>query len=207
MLDNWQRIEKIVDWTGLSVNAFAMRIGLNRAENLYQIKKGNNGISKELATQIANRYPNVNRNWLITGDGEPFLDEKSIAARGLPYYKTEVATLMRAPHDYTPAGYLSVPQFMGSQLAALNVGTAMLPRIPDGACVFIRKSTLKRLSPGNIYLIISPTFNGIRIIRRLPEKPDELRLVPCNSADFDEMILSAGEVESIWEVAGYLMTL
>ena len=49
LLDDWQRIEKIVRWTGLSVNSFALSIGLNRSENLYRIKRGDNGISKELA--------------------------------------------------------------------------------------------------------------------------------------------------------------
>ena len=61
LLDDWQRIEKIVRWTGLSVNSFALSIGLNRSENLYRIKRGDNGISKELAELIAARYPEISR--------------------------------------------------------------------------------------------------------------------------------------------------
>ncbi len=183
MLDNWQRIEKIVDWTGLSVNGFAMRIGLKRAENLYQIKKGNNGISKDLASLIASRYPSVNRGWLLTGEGEPFLND-------MP--------------SYTPTAFRA---FADCEVTAIPQGTAMEPRIPAQANVLVRRSSVKHILPGNIYLIISPRFSGIRVVRRSPEKPEELRLVPWNREDYDEVILSANEVESVWAVAGYLMGL
>ena len=73
LLDDWQRIEKIVRWTGLSVNSFALSIGLNRGENLYRIKRGDNGISKELAELIAARYPEISRAWIITGEGGMFI--------------------------------------------------------------------------------------------------------------------------------------
>ena len=40
-----------------------MSIGLKRAENLYQIKKGNNSISKELAELITIKYCNINNSF------------------------------------------------------------------------------------------------------------------------------------------------
>ena len=59
MLDTWHRLERVIKWTGLSVNSFALNIGLKRSENLYQIKKGNNGISRDLATLITTKYPSA----------------------------------------------------------------------------------------------------------------------------------------------------
>ena len=38
MQTDWNRLKKVIDWSRLSVNAFAKHIGLKRAENLYQIK-------------------------------------------------------------------------------------------------------------------------------------------------------------------------
>ena len=55
VLDDWQRIEKVVRWAGLSVNAFALHIGLHRGENPYQLKPGNNGISTQLAELVVAR--------------------------------------------------------------------------------------------------------------------------------------------------------
>ena len=69
-MTDWQRLEQVIKWTGLSTNAFATGIGLKRSENLYQIKRGNNRISKNLAELIVRKYGSVNRAWLLTGEGE-----------------------------------------------------------------------------------------------------------------------------------------
>lgn len=35
----WERLKRVIRYSGLSTNAFARAIGLKRGENLYQIKK------------------------------------------------------------------------------------------------------------------------------------------------------------------------
>ena len=40
-MDNWQRIDSVIRWANMTINYFALYIGLPRGENLYQIKKGN----------------------------------------------------------------------------------------------------------------------------------------------------------------------
>ena len=50
--NNWQRIEAVIKWANMSTNYFARHIGLARGENLYQIKRGNNGISLDVADRI-----------------------------------------------------------------------------------------------------------------------------------------------------------
>ena len=54
--DNWERLSKVIYWAGMSVNYFATYIGMERSEALYQIKRGNFGISYELADLIVARY-------------------------------------------------------------------------------------------------------------------------------------------------------
>lgn len=39
-MDNWQRIDSVIRWANMTINYFALYIGLPRGENLYQIKKG-----------------------------------------------------------------------------------------------------------------------------------------------------------------------
>ena len=95
MLDTWHRLERVIKWTGLSVNSFALNIGLKRSENLYQIKKGNNGISRDLATLITTKYPSVSKAWLLTGEGEMFVEQVAASASqaGVPYYGIGTAML------------------------------------------------------------------------------------------------------------------
>ena len=70
----WDRLEKIITRSGMTTNAFARHIGLPRGENLYQIKRGNNGISQDVARRICDKFPNVNKLWLLTGEGKAFAD-------------------------------------------------------------------------------------------------------------------------------------
>ena len=44
-------------------------------ENLYQIKKGNNGISLDVAKRIVSKFPQVDKLWLLTGDGQMLRDD------------------------------------------------------------------------------------------------------------------------------------
>lgn len=69
-IGEWRRIEAVIRWTGLSTSAFARRIGLLHAENLYQIKRGNNGISLNVATLICKEFPEVDKLWLLTGEND-----------------------------------------------------------------------------------------------------------------------------------------
>ena len=70
--DCWNRINKIIARSGMNTNAFARHIGLPRGENLYQIKRGNNGISRDVADRICKAFPEVNKLWLLTGEGAAF---------------------------------------------------------------------------------------------------------------------------------------
>ena len=72
---NWQRIEMVIQQSKMTANAFARHIGLPRGESLYQIKKGNNGISLDVATRICQHYPKIDKLWLLTGDGQMLRDD------------------------------------------------------------------------------------------------------------------------------------
>ena len=67
--DNWARIEAVINMAQMTTNAFARHIGLPRGENLYQIKRGNNGVSLDLANRIVAKFSEVSKLWLLTGDG------------------------------------------------------------------------------------------------------------------------------------------
>ena len=70
---HWERIEAVIKhYQFRSVSAFARHIGLKRAENLYQIRRGNNGISPKLAATINTSFPKVSKAWLLTGEQQMF---------------------------------------------------------------------------------------------------------------------------------------
>ena len=205
MLDNWQRIEQIIKWAGFaSVSAFAREIGLNRSENLYQIKRGNNGISKDLADTIVSRFPDVSKAWLLTGEGSMLRGDNRYRSFDVPFYKADAIQVVTAGDVPEPSCYISFPVFENCDFAAFSMTDAMEPEIPRGTILFFRKVAPQTFVPGETYLVISAEFNGVRTIRRDP-KGDELRLVARNKAAFDEVIIPADSIEKLYMVRGIVI--
>lgn len=204
MLDNWHRIERIVKWTGLSVNAFAHTIGLNRAENLYQIKKGNNGISRELADTIAAKYPNISRAWILTGEGEMLGSEQKSSLSDIPIFEVEITKLMAAEQKPAPDYYMSLPWFKGSDFTAVSLTDSMVPDIPAFARVVFKAVELEDIVPGNMYFVGSKTYSGIRYVRR-EIGSSTLRLVPSNTDKYDELAVEVDQVEKLLQVKGIII--
>lgn len=65
-----ERLKCVIEYYKMSTNKFAEYIGLKSAQNLYDVLKGRNGISKDLSEKIKALCVNVNISWLLTGEGE-----------------------------------------------------------------------------------------------------------------------------------------
>lgn len=65
-----ERIQAVVAYSEMSMNRFAIHIGLPRGENLYQIKRGHNGVSHDVADRICEKFPEIDELWLLTGKGQ-----------------------------------------------------------------------------------------------------------------------------------------
>ena len=205
MLDNWQRIEQIIKWAGFaSVSAFAREIGLNRSENLYQIKRGNNGISKDLAETITLKLPQVSKAWLLTGEGAMLRGDGRYRSFDIPFYKTDAVQVAMAAEPMDPAYYISFPVFGECDFAAYSMTDAMEPEIPRGTMLFFQEIAPGAIVPGETYLVMSPLFNGVRTVRRDPKSSD-LRLVARKKADFDEVVMSVDNITKLYIVRGIVI--
>ena len=63
-------IDELLDYLKLSASSFAKSIGYDSPNRIYYILRFRNGVSKEVAKDITDAYPDVNYNWLLTGKGE-----------------------------------------------------------------------------------------------------------------------------------------
>lgn len=77
------RMEQLIKALGLKRPDFAREVGINNT-TLHNYVKGR-PIKAENAAKIVERYPNVNLNWLITGEGEMFAEGKAPEARHHPH--------------------------------------------------------------------------------------------------------------------------
>ena len=62
----------------LNPKSFAESLGFKRTDRIYNVLKGLNGISNDLARIITDKYPSVNYEWLLTGIGNMFINYNQI---------------------------------------------------------------------------------------------------------------------------------
>lgn len=202
-MTSWERLEQIIAQLGLNVNSFAKEIGLKRSERLYQIKKGNYEISKNLSSLITKRFSTVNEGWLLTGQGEMLKSSKE--SKKIPLYGIGIEDLPFDMSTIDPKDQLDIPVLSGSDFAVVNNGEAMAPEISHGSLVFVKKTDIDAVLFGDIYLIISEKFNVIRVIREHDIKT--WRLAAKNDKDFDDILLPISSIRTVYKVKGVLSML
>jgi len=209
-MNSWNRLEKVIDWSGLSVNSFAKSIGLKRAENLYQIKKGKNSISKDLSELIAIKYCNISKSWLLTGEGDMFIgetekvDNESLLKK-IPFYNYDIS-MLKLENGKIPKTdqYIEVPLLNNCDFATLCVGESMTPDIPAGSIVTLKEIDIDLLLPGEMYYIVTDKFSTVKFIRTVENNPSQLRLVPGNKDDYDESLLDKSLIRYLFLVKGVI---
>ncbi|MBR5820487.1 MAG: hypothetical protein IKY68_04460 [Alistipes sp.] len=199
---NWQRLEAVLRWANMSANYFAHHIGLSRGENLYQIKRGNNGISLNLAERIVTHFPQINRLWLLTGEGEMLLDE-ALARGSVPFYRLDAELAVRKIDTVQPECMISLPVVASCDLAMLYMGTAMGRQLPVGTIVFLKQVGVEHLIPGKEYLVCSRQFDALRLVRTTTEA-GLLRLVAGDRKNFDDLTIRVEEIEKLYSVCAKL---
>lgn len=81
-MDASERIEKVVQYCGRSRADVAKRAGLN-PQRLADLASGKTkDISFEVAELLSSSIPNLNKDWLLTGEGSMLLSDSKITTSG-----------------------------------------------------------------------------------------------------------------------------
>lgn len=65
-----ERIEKVLEINSLNAKTLSERIGLDRPQALYDILNGKTKtITEKMAFKIISAFPNIQKVWLLTGEG------------------------------------------------------------------------------------------------------------------------------------------
>ncbi len=209
-LTNWERLESVIKWANMSTNYFARHIGLLRGENLYQIKRGNNGISRNLADMIVKAFPEINLLWLLTGEGQMFA-EPEIAGDGIPFYNIDVESNIRSIEDLDPLSVMAMPMHVDGDLAMLYSGRAMGDIIPPNTIVLLKKILPETIIPGGEYVVLTKNVVTLRIVcfdNNFTEGlayGDRLRLVSADGGKFNDIYLNRDEIEKVYKVTAKII--
>lgn len=201
--NNWQRIEAVIKWANMSTNYFARYIGLARGENLYQIKRGNNGISLDVADRIVSKFPQIDKLWLLTGEGQMFADER-LRGSQIPFYDVDVEQGIGILDRLEPSSNLIVPPAGDCDLAMSYAGRAMGACVPPGTVVLLKAVDRDAIIPGEEYVIVCQKIVTLRIVRAADEE-GKVRLVAGDREHYDDIMLNVSDIVSVYKIKGKLI--
>ena len=213
-MESWKRLESVIKYSELTINAFALSIGLKRAENLYQIKRGKNSISKDLVKLITTKYCNISKSWLLTGEGAMFINQPTNTqdlhptSRGIPFYDSisENINLDHPENSSRPLYYVEIPPLSNCDFAIVCTGDSMVPEIPSGSIITLKETSMQMILPGEIYCIVTDKYSTVKYLRTVVNDESLIRLVPCNKERYDEAILKKEVIRRIFLVKGVIST-
>ncbi|MFI3281217.1 MAG: hypothetical protein R3Y44_04505 [Rikenellaceae bacterium] len=206
-LNEWQRLESVIEWANMTTNYFARYIGLARGENLYQIKKGNNRISRKIAIMITEKFPEVNMLWLLKGEGQ-MLSGADYAAGSIPLYNTGVEQSIRQVGQMEPAEQMVLPSNIDCDFGMPYLGAAMGMKTPTNTILLLKKIMPEMIIPGDECVIVTKKIVLLRIAscEEVENSTPRLRLVAIDSENFGDIMVNLDEIEEAYKVKGKILT-
>lgn len=90
-----ERIRKIIEYSGLSDRAFAIKCGINQP-TLFNQLKGIRAVSLDSILAICKTFPNVSRDWLLLGEGEMLNKPNAKESERVNLLLDTIATLQKS---------------------------------------------------------------------------------------------------------------
>lgn len=212
-MDLKSRLIEFIDYKGLSVQSFELQCGLSNGA----VSKMGNNTRRSTIDKISNSYPELNTNWLLTGEGGMLLDsidsvpQKSFT-NGVPYYNVDfIGGFDIVLNDQTakPEYLIDFKKYNEATCWCNVTGHSMEPEITHGDIIALKRIEDASFLPlGEVYAIV--TTNGMRTIKRLgpSSNPKCYTLVPTNkSPEYGIQELPKNMIEHIYQVLGCMKRL
>lgn len=176
-----ERLNALVEHMHTNVKALSEICGYERPQAFYDIQRGKTrNISAAMCDKILSVFPNINRVWLLTGEGYMLNDHKPVEQPGGVHQvpMVHISALAGPLASYLGEGedvnraekiWCLVPQ---AELAVPVSGDSMEPIIPDGSIAFIKRINERAFIPWGQTMVVE-TENGVFIKRVMPDADDE----------------------------------
>lgn len=195
--NNWARLVATIEWLNLTANSFAMKIGMSRCEHLYQIKRGNFGITPDLADRITKQFPEISRTWLLTGAGH-MLSSQSTDGHNLPYYDDEVEYLLSRIDSTKPTGYVDMPLIPSCEIIVKSNCKAMVDARNFSTHLFIRNVDPTEITADKEYVLMLPRETMWRRVKAV--KGYNITLTANNEGVMPDLTVDVTDVIQAWQV-------
>lgn len=207
-----ERLKCILQEKGISEGEFETQAGLSRG----YVSNIGDSIREAQKEKISKVIPELNLNWLITGDGNKYksdTNEPIISYQGgVPYYNVDFIggfDLITNDQTINPEYYIQFKPYDKATCWCNITGHSMEPEISHGDIIALREIQDASFLPyGEIYAIV--TANDMRTVKRIgpSSNPDNYTLIPTNkSPEYGIQELPKNMILRIFEVMGCMKRL
>ena len=215
-----ERLKMIISYLGTNTNAFARSVETSQ-QTLDNYIKGRTP-SLEVIEKIVKKYPKIDCNWLITGEGEMLknniqnienkhitekiehdkistsnqtsLSISELKQRGYaPYY----SDLAKIEQNEEPSDWIRIP---GVTIEALFpiIGCSMEPKIYTGDTVgVVSLNNWNRIDPDKVYLI---TTDEDKMLKHLERDETDQNIIWAASENYRRFKISLNEIQAIYRI-------
>lgn len=213
------RIKTLLQHFNISAKQFSDRIGLDRPQAIYDIINGKtHSITEKMAIKIISVFSEINKTWLLTGDGSmlnsshtaipsqtfPTKTDRNVNVQDVPLYDFGAsAGLVEIFNNagIIPIDFLRIPNLPPVDGAVYVRGDSMSPLLKSGDIVLYKKKELSISSIiwGEIYilsfLLDNDSYTAVKYIRK-SDAPGMVTLASFNP-DFASMDIPMSTITAL----------
>jgi len=190
MKERIYRFSQYMEYKGLNDNQVTKDCGLGVGV-IGGAKKGKSDLGAKTIKAILEKYQDLNKVWLLTGEGEMIKASRDLEAltqkdetHTIRYWVDVSATggnvqFLENPNENN-VRWISVPNFSECTDAVNLYGDSMSPVYKNGEVIILKEWTENYIEYGNVYLVV--TNNGNRTVKYLQPGSDDAH-VRCVSAN------------------------
>lgn len=197
-----ERIIYYAKTVGMPISQFEKHCGMSNG----YIKNFKGNLSALKLEAILSAFPEINRTWLLTGEGDMLRSTiKTSETSGIPYFaempvSAGNAELQLVEGDESAVGFIHIAGVTG-QYAFPVVGCSMEPIIHAGDIIVVDAvDCYELIDPDKIYMIITGDDRMIKHLETDESNPD---ILWCVSPNYRRFSIQKADVKRIFKVTFY----
>lgn len=209
-----ERLLQIIDHEKISVSQFERRSGLSNG----YIKNIRKSISTDKLDGILRAFPDINRDWLIRGEGDmisesttdpPQVVHVNQNMNGILVYDIDATCGKQSRDiDFTDdivIGSIDLPNISRDCKIIRANGDSMIPTICDGNWIAIREVyDFDDVFYGQIYVVVTSEYRMIKYVRKYEQDEDHYFLLRSANPNYDDITMRKDKIRKLFIVENIL---